>query len=57
MRTYVCAGDMRRANGLVARYRLMLHEDSQSVLLYNLLMKVIIIIIFIPDPHSYLGFL
>lgn len=44
MRTYVCAGDMRRANGLVARYRLMLHEDSQSVLLYNLLMKVIIII-------------
>ncbi|ONK69636.1 uncharacterized protein A4U43_C05F25150 [Asparagus officinalis] len=33
------AGDMRRANGLVARYRLVLHEDTHSVLLYNLLMK------------------
>ncbi|XP_029118705.1 pentatricopeptide repeat-containing protein At5g10690 isoform X1 [Elaeis guineensis] len=33
------AGDMRRANGLVARFRRVLHEDGHSVLLYNLLMK------------------
>ncbi|EHA8592147.1 hypothetical protein COCNU_contig69311863G000010 [Cocos nucifera] len=32
-------GDMRRANGLVARFRRVLHEDGHSVLLYNLLMK------------------
>ncbi|XP_008805415.1 pentatricopeptide repeat-containing protein At5g10690 isoform X2 [Phoenix dactylifera] len=33
------AGDMRRANGLVARFRRVLHEDGHSVVLYNLLMK------------------
>ncbi|ONM22092.1 Pentatricopeptide repeat-containing protein [Zea mays] len=32
------AGDMRRANALVARFRMVLYEDH-SVLLYNLLMK------------------
>ncbi|KAJ6815518.1 MACPF domain-containing proteinisoform X2 [Iris pallida] len=39
LNTLLQAGDMRRANGLIARYRLVLHEDSHSVLLYNLLMK------------------
>lgn len=31
---------MRRANGLLARYRLVLREEGNSILLYNLLMKV-----------------
>ncbi|XP_043710313.1 pentatricopeptide repeat-containing protein At5g10690 [Telopea speciosissima] len=34
------AGDLRRANGLVARYRFLLHEGGgPSILMYNLLMK------------------
>ncbi|WOL06458.1 pentatricopeptide repeat-containing protein [Canna indica] len=33
------AGDIRRANGLIARYRFVLHEEGQSLLLYNLLIK------------------
>ncbi|CBI20759.3 unnamed protein product, partial [Vitis vinifera] len=34
------AGDLRRANGLLARYGSVLHEDgSPSILMYNLLMK------------------
>lgn len=33
------AGDMRRANGLVARYRVVLNREEDRVLLYNLLMK------------------
>ncbi|KAH7688158.1 Aldolase-type TIM barrel-containing protein [Dioscorea alata] len=33
------AGDMRRANGLVARYRVVLNKEEDQVLLYNLLMK------------------
>ncbi|CAK9154534.1 unnamed protein product [Ilex paraguariensis] len=34
------AGDLRRANGLLARYGFVLHEDgSPSILFYNLLMK------------------
>ncbi|KAJ0985021.1 hypothetical protein J5N97_003377 [Dioscorea zingiberensis] len=33
------AGDMRRANGLVAHYRLVLNQEGDQVLLYNLLMK------------------
>lgn len=35
------AGDLWRANGLIARYRFVLHEEGQSLLLYNLLIKVI----------------
>lgn len=35
------AGDLRRANGLLARYGFLLHEGgSPSVRIYNLLMKV-----------------
>ena len=35
-------GDLRRANGLLARYGSVLHEDgSPSILMYNLLMKVL----------------
>ncbi|XP_077223111.1 pentatricopeptide (PPR) repeat-containing protein / CBS domain-containing protein [Tasmannia lanceolata] len=33
------AGDLRRANGLLARYRFVLHEGGPSILMYNLLMK------------------
>nr|CAD1825515.1 unnamed protein product [Ananas comosus var. bracteatus] len=33
------AGDMRRANALVARCRHVLHQEGNPVLLYNLLMK------------------
>lgn len=33
------AGDLRRANGLLARYRSALHESGPSILMYNLLMK------------------
>ncbi|XP_051187704.1 pentatricopeptide repeat-containing protein At5g10690 isoform X1 [Lolium perenne] len=38
LNTLIEAGDMRRANALVARFRQVLYE-GQSVLLYNLLMK------------------
>lgn len=31
---------MRRANGLIARYNFVLHEKGQSLLLYNMLIKV-----------------
>lgn len=35
------AGDLRRANGLLARYGFLLRDGGNlSVLLYNLLMKV-----------------
>lgn len=33
------AGDLRRAHGLLARYRCVLHEDGPSILMYNLLIK------------------
>ncbi|XP_042389827.1 pentatricopeptide repeat-containing protein At5g10690-like isoform X1 [Zingiber officinale] len=33
------AGDMRRANGLIARYNSVLREKGQSLLLYNMLIK------------------
>ncbi|KAK1323098.1 Pentatricopeptide repeat-containing protein [Acorus calamus] len=33
------AGDMRRAHGLLARYRPVLQEENPSTLLYNMLMK------------------
>lgn len=33
------AGDLRRAHGLLARYRCLLHEDGPSILMYNLLIK------------------
>ncbi|THU71499.1 hypothetical protein C4D60_Mb04t02080 [Musa balbisiana] len=33
------SGDLWRANGLIARYRFVLHEEGQSLLLYNLLIK------------------
>ncbi|XP_078438841.1 pentatricopeptide (PPR) repeat-containing protein / CBS domain-containing protein [Wolffia australiana] len=33
------SGDMRRANGLLARYRVLLREEGHSILLYNLLIK------------------
>lgn len=35
------AGDVRRANGLLARYRSALHGSGHSILMYNLLMKVL----------------
>ncbi|XP_065012170.1 pentatricopeptide repeat-containing protein At5g10690-like isoform X2 [Musa acuminata AAA Group] len=33
------SGDLWRANGLIARYRFVLHKEGQSLLLYNLLIK------------------
>ncbi|CAA6662305.1 unnamed protein product [Spirodela intermedia] len=33
------SGDMRRANGLLARYRVVLREEGHSIFLYNLLIK------------------
>ncbi|KAF5178302.1 Pentatricopeptide repeat-containing protein, partial [Thalictrum thalictroides] len=33
------AGDLRRAHGLLARYRSMLHDDGPSIVMYNLLIK------------------
>ncbi|KAG9455954.1 hypothetical protein H6P81_000462 [Aristolochia fimbriata] len=33
------AGDLRRANGLLARYRFLLQEGGPSILMYNLLIK------------------
>ncbi|XP_058067931.1 pentatricopeptide repeat-containing protein At5g10690 isoform X2 [Magnolia sinica] len=33
------AGDLRRANGLLARYRFALHKEGPSISMYNLLMK------------------
>ncbi|KAL5699239.1 hypothetical protein ACHQM5_030172 [Ranunculus cassubicifolius] len=33
------AGDLRRAHGLLARYRSVLHDDGPSILMYNLLIK------------------
>ncbi|KAK3039181.1 hypothetical protein RJ639_029038 [Escallonia herrerae] len=42
----VSAGDLRRSNGLLARYGFVLHEGgSPSISIYNLLMKVILMII------------
>lgn len=36
------AGDLRRANGLLARYgTLLLQHGGPSILIYNLLMKVL----------------
>ena len=38
---FCSAGDMRRANGLIARYGFLLHEGGNlSISVYNLLMKV-----------------
>ncbi|KAF9614450.1 hypothetical protein IFM89_018686 [Coptis chinensis] len=37
--TVFSAGDLRRAHGLLARYRSILHEDGPSILMYNLLIK------------------